>query len=148
MFSPNKPTREAVALAIPRGNEADAVLVVRWPEEPGEDLPGVWGLPAASLQDGETIEKAAIRVGKAKLGVDIDLGECLERGRQERSTYILDMVVYRASFREPEPRLPVGRASDGVTRYTAWRWADVEALGPGAAQGSLCSQLYLRWRGA
>ena len=42
---------------------------MRRPED-DESLPGVWGLPAASLAEGETEEDAVRRAGRDKLGVE------------------------------------------------------------------------------
>jgi ADP-ribose pyrophosphatase YjhB (NUDIX family) len=39
------------------------VLAVKRPNEPDEELPGVWGLPATTLRDGESPAVAVVRIG-------------------------------------------------------------------------------------
>src|SRR5215210_5306764 len=54
------------------------VLLVRRPEG-DESLPGVWGLPAASLAAGESEEDAVRRAGREKLGVEVQPGSPIGR---------------------------------------------------------------------
>src|SRR5690606_2237065 len=46
-------TKRSVAVLIRHPDDATQVLLVQRPDD-DEDLPGVWGLPAATLRDGET----------------------------------------------------------------------------------------------
>ena len=48
----------------------EGLLLVRRPDD-DDDLPGVWGLPAASLAEGESEEDAVRRAGREKLGVEV-----------------------------------------------------------------------------
>jgi len=138
------PRKRSVALAVYPPGRQDRLLLVRRPEEPGEDLPGVWGLPAVSLEPGEDEEAGALRVAREKLGVPVRLRGRLAEGRQERPGYTLEMAVYEAELAGPEPSaLPRG---EGRTYYTAWRWGTPEDLEPARRQGSLCSALYLSAR--
>lgn len=142
---PPKP-KQAVALVIwelPRGRR---LLVVRRPDAPGEELPGIWGLPAGSRRPGESLAQVALRVGRDKLDVPVKLGRWLARGRQVRQGYGLEMALVEAAI-EPghSPRLPKqGQRSESVTCYTACRWAGPEVLEEGARRGSLCCQLLLQ----
>lgn len=126
-------------------SEPGMVLVVQRPNEPGEELPGVWGLPAASVRPRETYAEAVERASRDKLGIELDLQDALGFGQQERDSYLLTMTVYRANLGEGETGLKLGLTHDGTTQYTSWRWASPEALQPAADLGSLCSKLYLRW---
>ena len=141
----HNPVKKAVALAISTSSEPGMVLMVQRPNEPGEELPGMWGLPAASIRAGETCAEAAVRAGRDKLGVELDLQDALAFGQQERDSYVLTMTVYRANLDVGETGLKLGSTHDGTTQYTSWRWASPEALQPAADLGSLCSKLYLRW---
>lgn len=145
MNTPPKPVKEAVALAISTYSQTGMILTVQRPHEPGEELPGVWGLPAASVRAGERHAEAAIRAGRDKLGVELELQDAVGFGEQERGSYLLSMTVYRADLVQGETGLELGGSNDGTTQYTGWRWASPEALQPAADLGSLCSQLYLRW---
>ena len=139
------PVKRAVALAIPRPADPSQVLVVLRPDD-DEDLPGIWGLPAASLRPGETEEQGAVRVGQQKLALAVRLGRRLSQGAQVRGSETLTMSVFQASI-SGEPVIPPLVDTDpGVTFYTSWRWAGPEALEEGARRGSLCCQLFLKFR--
>jgi 8-oxo-dGTP diphosphatase len=132
----------SVALAITDARQPGALLLVQRPDDDA-DLPGVWGLPAASLGEGESWEAAAGRAGREKLGVELTLHGVLQRGTLQRAGYTLDMRLYAAGIAAGEPHVP--QEAVGVTQYQAWRWGAPAALQPAAERGSLCSQLYLRW---
>ena len=104
-------TRRAVAAVVRR--DGGLVLAVLRPDEPGEELPGIWGLPATTLGDGESPEDGLRRLGREKLGVDLAPGRPLAEGEQQRTDHILHMTVHEASL-EVEPRLPA-RTSDAQT---------------------------------
>ena len=73
------PLRQSVALVI---EGPEGVLLVRRPDD-DESLPGVWGLPAASLRPGESELDAVRRAGRDKLGLEVLPLRALgaERGR-------------------------------------------------------------------
>lgn len=135
----SKPIKISTAVVILRGKD---VLVVLRPDEPGEELPNIWGLPAASKRGQESHEERIRRIGREKLGVSLTVGVRLERGRQERSEYILDMELYGAWTSET-PNLDGLTDPTGATLYADWRWADPESLSTAAENGSLCAELYL-----
>jgi 8-oxo-dGTP diphosphatase len=137
--------KRSISLAITDGERPDAVLIVQRPDD-DEDLPGAWGLPAASLGPGESWVDAARRAGREKLGVDLHVGDVLREGSLQRARYRLDMRLYAARVPHGEPHVP--QAAPGVTQYQAWRWGTAADVEPAAAQGSLCSRLYLAWAGS
>lgn len=145
MSGRDEPTKEAVAFAVHRGGERATVLAVRRPED-DEDLPGHWGLPAASLREDESWEDAVLRTGPEKLGVDLAVGPKMNEGRAERDGHVLRMRLYDARIMKGKPEVP--QAGAGVTQYTDWEWAAPERLEEAADAGSLCSALYLEWRKA
>lgn len=126
------------SLALAAWGEEGLLLVLR----PQDDLEfaGAWGLPAVSLEPGETLEEAAQRVAREKLGARVVLRFPVAFGREERPAYTLELWVYEADLlsrvRLPEPR-------PGKTYYTAFRFGRPEDLREAARQGSLCSRLYL-----
>lgn len=140
--------KRSVSIAIHeagRATYADGpprILLVQRPDD-DEDLPGVWGLPAASLGPHEEWEAAARRAGREKLGVELGDIVLLETGSLDRAGYTLDMRLYAATLAVGEPHVPQDAA--GVTQYRAWRWGSAAQLEPAAADGSLCSRLYLSW---
>ena len=133
-------TKRAVAAAVRR--EDGRVLAVRRPDEPGEELPGVWGLPAVTLREGESPEDGVLRLGREKLGVDLTPLESLAEGEQRRDGYVLHMNVFAASI-TGEPRLPPRTGDNTATLYEAIDWLEAPALQPAAEAGSLCCELFL-----
>lgn len=136
----------AVAAAIHNAGTGE-VLVVRRPDDPGETFAGMWGLPAATVRDGESIASAVERLGRDKLGLELEAGEELARGQQPRDGDTLEMVLVEAISRSWPPALTAPGADAGVTHYTAWDWGSRDVLRPTAGQGSLCSRLYLELAG-
>ena len=137
--------KRSVSLAIHETADpaSGRVLLVQRPAD-DEDLPLAWGLPAASLAEGESWEDAVRRAARDKLGVEVEPGAMLREGSLERPSYTLEMRLYAATMRSGEPSVP--QPVDGVTQYVAVRWGTAEELQPAAAAGSLCSRLYLASR--
>ncbi len=131
----------AVAAVIHRPD--GLVLAVRRPDEPGEELPGLWGLPATTLRDGESREDGLRRLGWGKLGVALTPLRMLAEGEQQRENYTLHMTVYEASM-SGEPRLPPRAAGASVTLYEALDWLLGDSFRHAADQGSLCCRLLLQ----
>jgi 8-oxo-dGTP pyrophosphatase MutT (NUDIX family) len=113
----------------------EGLLLVRRPDGDAS-LPGVWGLPAATLAEGESQEDAVRRAGREKLGVEVRPLRAL--GSESR------MTDWQAEIVAGSPSVP----QDGPnTQYSELRWDEPEALVPAARQGSLCSRALLRARG-
>jgi len=132
--------RHAVAAAIRRAD--GLLLAVQRPDDPGEELPGVWGLPATTLREGEPPEDGVRRLGQEKLGVELGALRAVGEGEQQRATYALRMTVYEASM-AGEPRLPPRDGTAGVTLYHALDWLPDASFYDAASQGSLCCQVLL-----
>ena len=113
----------------------EGVLLVRRPDG-DESLPGVWGLPAASLAHGESERDAVRRAGREKLGVEVRPLDPL--GSE------LTMTNWRVEVVEGEPAVPQEAPN---TQYAELRWGNPRELVPAARQGSLCSRALLRARG-
>ena len=127
--------KRSVAVAIHKGSD---VLIVQRPAD-DEELPNMWGLPAASLRDGESWHDAVRRAGREKLGVELRVGDELNHGRLSRGRYELEMKLFGAEIVAGEPVAPQSDAS--VTQYQGWKWGGVNELQPGAEAGSLCCRL-------
>lgn len=134
-----KPLQRAVSVAVFRDARSE-VLTVRRPED-DEELAGLWGLPAATLGEGEAWSDAVARAGRQKLGVDLGSESLLAEGEQDRGDRRLRMRLYTAEVVEGEPVVP--QPEPGVTQYTSWEWAPPERLAESARRGSLCSRLCL-----
>jgi 8-oxo-dGTP diphosphatase len=114
----------------------EGVLLVLRPDD-DESLPGVWGLPAASLREGESERDAVLRAGRDKLGVEIEPVEPIGADGGMRD--------WAARIASGEPSVP--QAADG-TQYVDWRWGAAEELAPAARAGSLCARALLRALGS
>ncbi|MDA1188937.1 MAG: NUDIX hydrolase [Chloroflexi bacterium] len=137
-----KKTKHSVALAVRRDGMPETLLVVRRPLDDAE-LPGVWGLPAASLRDGEVAENAVRRIGAEKLGTELRMGGRLAHGRQVREGYVLEMNLYEAWTESGEIMMPGHILKSATTLYIDWKWGSPDDVSDGASKGSLCSQLLL-----
>jgi ADP-ribose pyrophosphatase YjhB (NUDIX family) len=135
-----KPIKHSVSLVI---DGPGGLLLVRRPEG-DESLPGAWGLPAATLRQGESEEDAVRRAGREKLGVEVRPLRPLGEASGERSEYRIVMRDWEAEIVAREPAVP--GAGEG-TQYEALRWGQAAELAPAARRGSLCAQVLLRERG-
>jgi ADP-ribose pyrophosphatase YjhB (NUDIX family) len=133
--------RTAVAAVIRRPD--GLVLAVRRPDEPGEELPNIWGLPATTLASGETPADAIRRLGQDKLGVAIEPLCPIAEGEQQRVDYTLHMTVYEVSM-SGEPQLPSRAPGSASTLYDAIDWLPAGAFREAEQQGSLCCRLFLQ----
>ena len=115
--------------------DGDRVLLVRRPDD-DDDLPGVWGLPAASLADGESSEDAVRRAAREKLGVEVRPLEAVGHDGF--------MTDFRAEIVTGEPAVQRGGSN---TQYAEIKWGSLGELVPAADAGSLCSRVLLRARG-
>ena len=142
------PAKDSIALAIWHAAEPGYLLLVRRPDDDAE-LPGLWGLPAATRRQGETEAATVRRLGRQKLGVTLQPGPLLAEGQQERPAYRLRMQLRAAHISGGQPDTTAATdetETAPITRYTAWRWGRPSELQPAAAQGSLCCQLLLHWQ--
>ena len=93
--------KQSVSVAI-RSVAADGrerVVAVLRPEVFGDPLGGLWGLPAASLRDGETAEAAVARVLREKLGVESQQSMTeINSGRRVADGMTQTMTVYAMSW--------------------------------------------------
>jgi ADP-ribose pyrophosphatase YjhB (NUDIX family) len=130
--------RDAVAVVVRRDD--GLVLAVKRPDEPGEELPGVWGLPATTLLDGEGGEDGVRRIGNDKLGVELTPLRTVASGERQRAGYVLRMTLHEALM-DGEPS--ISRAGGPATQYTAFDWLRESAFSEAAEKGSLCCALLL-----
>jgi len=134
--------KRSVAVVV-RGPKAGTFLMVKRPDDPGDPLSGVWGLPAVTLADGEDERAAAVRVGRDKLGVELAPGDRLGQASADRGDHLLVLADYEATIVGGAPSVP--QSDPSVTQYVEWRYAaDPAVLAEAAARGSLCAQIFLR----
>jgi len=136
----SKPVIQSVAIVVI--DSAGRLLVVRRAED-DDNLPGLWGLPAASLRDGETPEDAAIRAGADKLGVGLKILRYMGEDTIDRGHAISHLRQYSAEIVSGHPSVP--QDDHSVSQYADLRYTgDPTVLFASARRGSLCSRIYLR----
>jgi 8-oxo-dGTP diphosphatase len=134
-----QPLKQSISLVI---EGPDGLLLVRRPQD-DEDLPGLWGLPAASLEEGESEEQAVRRAGRSKLGVEVRPLRPLGEATAQRAANRIRMRDWEAEIVSGDPSVP----QPGVgTQYDELRWGDPAELVPAARAGSLCCRILLRSR--
>lgn len=139
-----KPVRHSVAVVV-RGTDG-TFLVVKRPDDPGDPLAGMWGLPAITLREGEDERSAAVRAGRAKLGVTLAVGDKIGEKTADRGSYVLTLSDYEATVAAGTPAVPQPDAS--MTQYTECGFvSDAGLLAEAAGRGSLCAQIFLQAAG-
>jgi ADP-ribose pyrophosphatase YjhB (NUDIX family) len=123
----SKPRKHSVAVVI---SKDESILAIRRPDN-DDELPGIWGLPAGTCRNQETVLDVIVRIGREKLGVELKPERQLTSGNQERPGYLLYMELWEVSM-------------TGTPNYPSWRWAPVDFLRTGASAGSLCCELALK----
>ncbi len=135
-----KPSKHSVAVVV-RGPDG-TFLVVRRPEDPGDPLAGLWGLPAITLRDGEDERAAVVRTGRAKLGVDLAVGRKVGEATADRGSHELRLSDYEGTVVTGTPTVP--QPDTSMTQYEACMFTgDPGVLGEAAAKGSLCARIFL-----
>src|SRR5262245_32534733 len=120
------PAKRSIAVLIRNG---DRILAIRRPDN-DDELPGVWGLPAGSFRDAETLDDLVSRIGRDKLGVFLTPKRRLASGAQQRERYRLEMELWEAELA-------------GIPSGAEWKWTNLETLEEGRDRGSLCCRLAL-----
>jgi len=118
------------------------LLLVRRPDD-DDTLPGVWGLPAASLREGESEREAVLRAGREKLGVEVESLQPIGGEEAERADHGIAMRDWAVRIASGQPSVP---QAAGGTQYVQWRWGHARELAPAARAGSLCARVLLRAR--
>ena len=136
-----KPKKRAVSLVIK--DEHNNFLIVKRPDDPADELGGVWGFPAVVLEDGETEVEGASRAAVVKLGVKIKLGKRLGENTHDRVTYVLTLADYEATITEEGvPTVPQNDTS--ITQYSECTFTDDPSiLFEATRKGSQCTQIFL-----
>jgi 8-oxo-dGTP diphosphatase len=135
-----KPVKESVAVVV--SNSCGEFLVTRRPDDPADELAGLWGLPAVTRRAGEDERAAAERIGPLKLGVTLAVGAKLGARTADRPDHVLRLAAYEASIVAGAPVVP--QLDHSVTQYIACQFTDEPAVLVAAARrGSVCSQVFL-----
>jgi predicted TIM-barrel fold metal-dependent hydrolase len=140
MTNSAKPARHSVAVVV-RGAQG-SFCVVRRPDDPGDPLAGLWGLPAITLREGEDERAGVVRAGRAKLGVELAAGRKLGSLTADRGSYTLTLADYEATVVAGTPSVP--QPDTSMTQYDACMFTDdPTVLAEAAGKGSLCARIFL-----
>jgi ADP-ribose pyrophosphatase YjhB (NUDIX family) len=120
-------TKRSVAVLVRRDDE---ILSLKRPDD-DDELPGVWGLPAGSFRQGESLGQLIERIGREKLGVKLAPQRKIAEGVQDRPAYRLEMELWEVTM-------------EGAPTRGRWQWAVVDVLRPGMESGSLCCALAVK----
>lgn len=82
--------------------ESGRVLLAR--RGPGQSLSGCWEFPGGKVEPGESLEEALMREFREELGLEIDVGEPLGRGKGTAGLDWIDLRVFRVARRGGEPQ--------------------------------------------
>lgn len=134
------PVETAVSLVI--RDDLGRFLIVKRAEDPDDILSDVWGFPATTLTATETLIEGAHRVGMAKLGVEVELGNKIGESTHDRGFVIVKLTDFEARLVDGTPSVP--QPDRSITQYDDWAWStDPTVLFAAARKGSQCSQIFL-----
>lgn len=138
-----KPIKESVAFYA---LNADSAFLAIKRSDDDESLPGVWGLPAASVRPGESQEDAIKRAARDKLGLEVEALRYTGDDRQDRGSYNLHLSEYEVKIISGVPHIL--NTDSTTSHYAAFQWSqDPELLREAAERGSSCSRIFLRNKG-
>ncbi|HLB66644.1 MAG TPA: NUDIX domain-containing protein [Candidatus Saccharimonadales bacterium] len=133
--------KNSVSLVIK--NEQDDFLVVKRQDDPTDELAGAWGFPAATLKGDETAHHACQRIGKTKLGVELQIGKFIGASSEQKPDYMLHLSDYEATILSGDPKVP--QLDRSVSQYDECKFTnDPTILFEAARRGSLCTRIFLK----
>jgi len=142
----SKQIKYVVAVALKKTQDSDEFLVVKRPDD-DPDLGGHWGLPAASMREGELPEQAAQRVCREKLGCEATAVRFMGLMYQKRNSYDIFLMDVEMILNDGQTA-DVHKAHTENTAYVDQKWTtDPMDLMTSAKGGSCCSSIFLTDRG-
>ena len=134
--------KQSVALVIWDRSKKN-VLIVRRPLD-DENLPGMWGFPAASKENSEEDwEVVAHRAALTKLGVKVRPIKCLGEDVVDRGLFILRLRDYEVEITDGSPKVP--QNVKGVTQYMEMKYTNsLDEMIKSAQAKSLCTRIFLK----
>lgn len=128
----DKPIRHAVSIIL-KNEHGQTLFALRSAHK--ESYPNTWSLPSHFVNEGESYPDTIRRIGRHKLGVELEPGELFNEGRADRGAFILFMHDYAARIVEGTPTLH----SDD---YSALAWEDAEVQFSRMDEMGECCRLY------
>ncbi len=139
-----KKVRVSIAAFVRHAEDDRFLAVLRPPDD--DRLPDVWGLPAVTLGSGELPEAGLRRIGREKLGTELEPIRLIGTMSADRGDHVLVLMDIEARYAGAAP--DVAKADTTGTRYVDQRWTeDLDVLVPAARMGSLCCRIALEAAG-
>ena len=126
-----KPVKHAVSVII-RDNDK-TLFVLRSPNK--KRFPLTWSLPSYFIGEGETYYETIRRIGKDKLGVDLEPVSLLNEGYGERDDFRLFMHDYAAKIIDGTPHIN----SDDYVKFS---WEEPKSFLLSIETKGECTRLY------
>jgi len=108
--------QDNVRVVVAEVNDGERYLITQRSE--GSLFGGLWEFPGGRVRTGETDQQALSRALLDRLGVSVEVGECIEESGHSYAPRHITLAVYRCTLREA-PR---------AVRVAAIAWVAVEEL--------------------
>lgn len=126
-----KPIKHAVSIVVRDKNKT--LFVLRSPNK--KRFPSTWSLPSYFVDENETHRETIERIGKDKLGVELEPLGLLNEGYGERDEFRLFMHDYEA-------RIVGGTLCVNSEDYTDMRWEEPRSFLSAMRTKGECTRLY------
>ena len=127
-----KPVKHAISVVI---EIDDGLVLFALRSQMKDSYPLTWSLPSHYVKPGESPGETVKRIGKGKLGVELEILELLNEGSSERDEYILFMHDYKVKILEGVPALH-------STDYIELKWGKPEVQLHSMSVMGDCCRLY------
>jgi len=108
--------QETVRVVVAEVSEGDRYLITQRSE--GSVFGGLWEFPGGRVRSGESDRDALSRALLERLGVEVEVGDCVEESQHTYAPHHIVLAVYRCALRgEPSP-----------LRVASLAWVAVEDL--------------------
>lgn len=125
----NNSIHHAVSVVIQNSNN-ETLFALRSPQ--ASSYPLTWSLPSHYVAGNETHEETIKRIGKNKLGVELEIGKLLNEGKSDRGNFTLFMHDYSVKIIEGELKI-------NNDYYTNIKWAEpIAQLNSMKVMGDCC----------
>ena len=131
----NKSIKDAVSVII-KNNEGKVLFALR--SKYIDSNPSTWSLPSYFVNKGEKFEDTMKRIGKDKLGVELNPGRMITEGKKDRSDFILFMHDFEAEIISGTP-------SCVWEHYTELKWEDPKIQLKNMTKMGECCRLYKKY---
>lgn len=127
-----KPIKHAISIVLLNKNK-ETLFALR--NKHKKSYPNTWSLPSHFVEEGETFEDTIKRIGKNKLGCELEKDFLLKENKFEREKFILFMHVYQVKLISGKPKV-------NTTSYQKIKWEDAKTQFNEMDVFGACTTLY------